>query len=204
MSSTVNSYLPGTDLKPGNMLPTIQGEQTIPARVMAAMMIVSRVKQVLASSRASSGPRWLRVAEKVGTKAEVLLKQLGLWEKCDQMIETFSRGMKQKMALSAAFLHEPLLVLLDEPLTGLDAAAARLVKDMLVDFVGRGGTVILTTHILEVAERLADRIGIIHRGLLHAEGSLEQLRELSGKAGATLEDVFLHYTSTEPERLGAV
>jgi len=129
-------------------------------------------------------------------KAEDLLQSLGLWEKRDVFIESFSRGMKQKLALAAAFIHDPRVLLLDEPLTGLDAAAARNVKDMMQDFVRGGGTVVLTTHILEVAERLAQRIGIIHGGRLVAEGTLEELRSQAGQAGeGTLEDVFLKVTS---------
>jgi ABC-2 type transport system ATP-binding protein len=131
-------------------------------------------------------------------RAEELLRTLGLWEKRDDYIETFSRGMKQKMALASALIHAPSLMLLDEPLTGLDAAAARLVKDLLNDFVRRGGTVILTTHILEVAERMAERIGIIHAGRLVAEGTLAELRDRSGQQG-TLEDVFLRLTGSPLE-----
>lgn len=127
-------------------------------------------------------------------RAEELLQTLGLWEKRDDYIESFSRGMKQKMALAAALIHDPDLMLLDEPLTGLDAAAARQVKDLLGDFVRRGNTVILTTHILEVAERMAERIGIIHAGRLKVEGTLEELRAHAGQAGGTLEDVFLSVT----------
>jgi ABC-2 type transport system ATP-binding protein len=127
-------------------------------------------------------------------RAEELLQTLGLWHKRDDYIESFSRGMKQKMALASALIHSPTVLLLDEPLTGLDAAAARLVKDMLHNFVRGGGTVILTTHILEVAERMAERIGIIHAGQLTAEGTLEELRERAGRSGGTLEDVFLQMT----------
>jgi ABC-2 type transport system ATP-binding protein len=129
-------------------------------------------------------------------RAEELLQSLGLWEKRDDYIESFSRGMKQKMALAAALIHSPTVMLLDEPLTGLDAAAARLVKDILNDFVRRGGTVILTTHILDVAERMAERIGIIHAGRLKMEGTLEELRVQAGQVGGTLEEVFLRVTAT--------
>jgi ABC-2 type transport system ATP-binding protein len=129
-------------------------------------------------------------------RAEDLLQSLDLWEKRDDPIESFSRGMKQKMALAAALIHSPSVMLLDEPLTGLDAAAARQVKDRLNEFVRSGGTVILTTHILEVAERMAERIGIIHAGRLKVEGTLEQLREFAGRAGGTLEDVFLQLTTS--------
>ncbi|RYF91247.1 MAG: ABC transporter ATP-binding protein, partial [Caulobacteraceae bacterium] len=102
--------------------------------------------------------------------------------------------MKQKTALAAALIHEPKLLMLDEPLTGLDAAMARQVKDVLQERVRQGATVILTTHILEVAERMADRIGIIQGGRLRAEGSLAELRALGGTGDATLEDLFLQLT----------
>lgn len=128
-------------------------------------------------------------------RAEELLQTFGLWEKRGDMIETFSRGMKQKLALAAALIHEPSLMLLDEPLTGLDAAAARGVKDVLNQFVRRGGTVILTTHILDVAERMAERIGILLAGRLIAEGTLDELRRQAGQQGGTLEDVFLRVTA---------
>jgi ABC-2 type transport system ATP-binding protein len=132
------------------------------------------------------------------TRAEALLTKLGLADRVADRIEGFSRGMKQKVSLAAALVHAPTFLMLDEPLTGLDAGAARLVKDMLLEFVAAGGTVLLTTHILEVAERLAQRIGIIACGRLLAEGTLEDLRAHAGKPGGTLEDVFLHLVgSTE-------
>ncbi len=128
------------------------------------------------------------------TRAEELLKWLGLWEERSQRCEGFSRGMKQKTALAGALIHEPRLLMLDEPLTGLDAAMARQVKDLLQQRVAGGATVILTTHILEVAERMADRIGIIQGGKLIVEGSLEELRARAGESQATLEDLFLELT----------
>ncbi len=108
--------------------------------------------------------------------------------------EGFSRGMKQKLALAGALIHEPKLIMLDEPLTGIDAGAARQVKDLLMARVAGGATIILTTHILEVAERLADRIGIVADGRLAAEGTLADLRTMAGRGEATLEDVFLSVT----------
>ena len=92
--------------------------------------------------------------------------------------------MKQKAVLAGALIHEPKLLMLDEPLTGLDAAASRLVKDLIRERVAQGAGVILTTHILEVAERMADRIGIIKDGKLLIEGSLEELRNAGRRAGA--------------------
>jgi ABC-2 type transport system ATP-binding protein len=105
--------------------------------------------------------------------------------------------MRQKLALAGALIHEPDVMILDEPLTGLDAATARQVKDLLLDRVRAGKTVILTTHILEVAERLAERISIINRGRVVADGTLEELRASAHGGGqATLEDVFLELTRT--------
>ena len=130
-------------------------------------------------------------------RAQELLERLGMWDRRHEWIETYSRGMKQKIALASALIHEPQLILLDEPLTGLDASAARLVKDMLFEFLKQGGPVILTTHILEVAERLAERIGIMSGGRLIAEGTMEELRGRAGRAGGTLEEVFLQLVEDE-------
>ena len=127
--------------------------------------------------------------------AETLLKWLGLWDDRAKRCEGFSRGMKQKTALAGALIHDPRLLILDEPLTGLDAGAARLVKDVLAERVRGGATVILTTHILEVAERMADRIGIIQSGRLIAEGTLDELRGRAGERDGTLEDIFLELTA---------
>ena len=135
---------------------------------------------------------WGIRAQDAEPRARRLLDWLDLTKHAHELTEGFSRGMKQKLALAGALIHEPQLLILDEPLTGLDAAAARQVKDLLVSHVERGGTVILTTHILEVAERLAQRIGIIRQGRLIAQGTLAELRERT-QAGS-LEDVFLHLT----------
>ena len=132
------------------------------------------------------------------SRARELMEVLELWPHRHTRCEGFSRGMKQKVALAGALIHDPMLLLLDEPLTGLDAAIARQVKDLLTARAKAGRAIILTTHILEVAERLADRIGIIHAGRLCAEGTLEELRARTGRAGDSLEDVFLAITSRAP------
>jgi len=123
------------------------------------------------------------------TRADHLLCLLGLDDKRHARCETLSRGQRQKVALAGALIHTPDLLILDEPLTGLDAGAARLVKDLLRTHAREGGTVILTTHILEVAERLADRIGIIRAGRLVAQDTPGALAASHG--GSSLEDVFL-------------
>jgi ABC-2 type transport system ATP-binding protein len=135
---------------------------------------------------------WGMRAEDAEPRARRLLDWLDLAKHAHELTEGFSRGMKQKLALAGALIHEPQLLVLDEPLTGLDAAAARQVKDLLLEHVHDGGTVILTTHILEVAERLAQRIGIIQQGRLIAEGTLDELRRQT--EGDTLEEVFLQLT----------
>ena len=125
------------------------------------------------------------------TRSRDLLDWLGLTPHAHERCEGFSRGMRQKVALAGALVHEPQLIILDEPLTGLDAGAARLVKNVLAQRVRAGNTVIMTTHILEIAERLADRIGVIAHGTLIAEGTLEDLRGQAGRGAASLEDLFL-------------
>ncbi len=138
---------------------------------------------------------WRMPPEEASAEAERLLHWLDLWDERDTRCEGFSRGMKQKLALAGALIHDPRLLILDEPLTGLDAAMARAVKDTLRAQVDAGKTVVVTTHILEVAERMADRIGIISGGKLLAEGTLEQLRDHAGTEGMTLEDTFIRLTS---------
>jgi ABC-2 type transport system ATP-binding protein len=124
-------------------------------------------------------------------RAQDLVRMLGLQPHANERCEAFSRGMRQKVALAGALVHEPKLIILDEPLTGLDAGSARLVKDVLAERVRAGNTVIMTTHILEIAERMADRIGVIAQGRLIAEGTLEELRDRGGRGDASLEDLFL-------------
>ena len=124
-----------------------------------------------------------------------LLAWLDLAPHAHQRCEGFSKGMRQKVALAGALIHNPKLIILDEPLTGLDAGSARQVKNVLCERVANGATVILTTHILEVAERMADRIGVIANGRLIAEGSLEELHQITGsqsdRQNSSLEDIFI-------------
>ena len=132
-------------------------------------------------------------------RARELIDVLDLGPHRHQRCEGFSRGMKQKVALAGALIHDPKLIMLDEPLTGIDAAIARQVKELLTARVRAGATIILTTHILEVAERLADRIGIVHRGRLAAEGTLAELKTIAGRGSSTLEDVFLSLMQSDAD-----
>jgi ABC-2 type transport system ATP-binding protein len=129
--------------------------------------------------------------------AHDLLFSLGLEPHLHERCEGFSKGMRQKVALAGALVHAPRLIILDEPLTGLDALSARHVKGLLGDRVRSGCTVIMTTHILEVAERMADRIGVIAAGRLVAEGTLAELRQQNGRHDTSLEDLFITLVNVE-------
>ncbi len=132
---------------------------------------------------------WAVPSAVAAPRGEDLLRRLSLWPHRDERCEGFSRGMRQKTMLAGALLHDPRLLILDEPLTGLDAAAARDVKTLLQDRVQAGNTILLTTHILDVAERIATRIGIIAGGRLLELGRFDELQARYGTA--TLEDIFL-------------
>jgi ABC-2 type transport system ATP-binding protein len=133
--------------------------------------------------------------------AQARARDLIAWLKLDphahHRCEGFSKGMRQKVALAGALVHEPRLIILDEPFTGLDAPSARQVKTVLREHVAAGGTVIMTTHILEVAERMADRIGVIAGGRLIAQGTLDELRRQAGHGSSSLEDTFLALVADE-------
>ena len=125
------------------------------------------------------------------------LESLGALEYYEQMIATLSHGNKQKMQIVAALLHEPELLILDEPLAGLDAKSVRVVKELLDMHIEKGGAVLFSTHIMEVAEDLCDRIAIINKGKLVGLGTIDDLRNQAEKSGASLEDVFLRLTEQD-------
>lgn len=137
-------------------------------------------------------------------RGEGLLAILGLSAQSNDRCQGLSKGMRQKVALAGALIHEPDLIILDEPLTGLDAGSARQVKAVLREHVARGVTIVMTTHILDVAERMADRIGVIAKGRLVAEGTMDELRAKDGQQGASLEDIFLELVGGQSAGAGAV
>ena len=140
---------------------------------------------------------WEIPAAEAEARAKELIGWLGLGPHANDQCGGFSKGMLQKVALAGALVHDPRLIILDEPLTGLDAGSARQVKDVLKARVRSGVTVIMTTHILEVAERMAERIGVLARGNLIAEGTLAELRTRIGRE-TTLEEIFLDLVNEEP------
>jgi ABC-2 type transport system ATP-binding protein len=145
---------------------------------------------------------WSVEARVAQERARALIEWLDLAPHAHSRCESLSKGMRQKVTLAGALVHEPKLIILDEPLTGLDAGSARQVKHVLRERVAAGGTVIMTTHILEVAERMADRIGVIAAGKLIAEGTLEELNRQvgvqAGFRGTSLEDTFLALVAAQP------
>jgi ABC-2 type transport system ATP-binding protein len=125
-----------------------------------------------------------------------LIQALDLEGKQGDTISGYSQGMKQKVALMGAILHHPRLLLLDEPLNGLDPKSARVVKELVHGLADEGVTTVFSTHILEIAEAVCDRLTILQNGSVLAEGTAQELREKAGLPGSGLEDVFLHLTGT--------
>ncbi|MEA3313863.1 MAG: ABC transporter ATP-binding protein [Caldisericota bacterium] len=130
-------------------------------------------------------------------KANEMFKMFSLEDKADVMIENYSHGMRQKIVISAALIHDPSVLIFDEPTVGLDPASAKLVKDLLRALAEKGKTIFMSTHILEIAERMCDRIGIINQGELIVEGTIQELREKAKDKTANLEDLFLELTGGE-------
>ena len=120
------------------------------------------------------------------------LFELGRWR--DELVESFSHGMKQRLVMSAAFLHRPKAGLVDEPMVGLDPRVARLIKDVFRRMSARGVAILMSTHTLEVAEEMCDRISIILKGRIIARGSVAELRALAGGVDEQLTPVFLRLT----------
>ncbi|GAB6270384.1 MAG: ABC transporter ATP-binding protein [Smithellaceae bacterium] len=129
--------------------------------------------------------------ERLARKSEELLKQFALWEWADEIIEAYSHGMKQRLIIAAALLHDPKVMIIDEPMVGLDPEAVSMVKHILKGLAARNVTIFVSTHTLSLAEDLCDRIGVIHKGTLLTQGTVAELN-LAAKTGeARLEEVFL-------------
>jgi ABC-2 type transport system ATP-binding protein len=132
-------------------------------------------------------------------RVDELLRTFDLTAAADDTIDSYSHGMQQKASLAAALMHDPKVLVLDEPTVGLDPKSARLIKDILRQMADRGAAVFLSTHILEIAERMCDRIGIIDKGTLVAVGTMAELRTLNKSGETSLEDIFLSLTGGAEE-----
>ncbi len=128
-----------------------------------------------------------------------LLAKYRLTDKADSFVATLSKGMKQKLAIACAFVHDANVLLLDEPLVGIDPKGAHEFKQELIRAKQDGAAILISTHLLDTAERFCDRVVILARGEKVAEGTVESLREQANLAGGTLEDVFLRLTEEQPE-----
>jgi ABC-2 type transport system ATP-binding protein len=135
----------------------------------------------------------------VAHRIDELLRMFDLSAAADDTVDSYSHGMQQKTSLAAALMHDPKVLVLDEPTVGLDPKSARLIKDILRQLADRGAAVMLSTHILEIAERMCDRIGIINKGQLIAVGTMDELRTLDKTGQTSLEDIFLSLTGGAEE-----
>jgi ABC-2 type transport system ATP-binding protein len=140
---------------------------------------------------------WGKNGSDTEARADRLLElfQLTPWK--DELIESYSHGMRQKLLISSALVHQPDLIVVDEPMVGLDPRSARLLKDLLREFTDRGGAVLLSTHTLEVAEALCDEIAIVQAGCIIARGTMDDLRSQADAGEAHLEEIFLKVTGGE-------
>jgi ABC-2 type transport system ATP-binding protein len=167
LAKAVNGYVPDTP----NLYPKLTGHELL--RFVGDLYEMDR--------------------RQVDRRIEELLKLFDLIDASDDTIDSYSHGMKQKTAIAAALMHDPSVLVLDEPTVGLDPKSARLIKDILRQMADRGAAIFLSTHILEIAERMCDRIGIINQGKVIAIGNMDELRSQGG-GGGSLEDIFLELT----------
>jgi len=135
----------------------------------------------------------------IDRKIKELLRIFDLEEKGDELIQSYSHGMKQKIAIAGALIHSPGVLFFDEPTVGLDPKSARVIKDILKFRAKAGDCIFMSTHILEIAERICDRVGIIQNGKLIAVGDMEELRKLSMEGKGNLEEIFLQLTGGDED-----
>ena len=137
---------------------------------------------------------------KVEHRSRELLALFDLEEWRDELVESYSHGMRQKLIISSAFVHRPEVIVVDEPMVGLDPKAARILKDLFREYTHRGHTIMMSTHTLEVAESLCQRIGIIQGGKIRALGTIKELQQMAAGGGGGLEDIFLKLTGENAAR----
>jgi len=130
-------------------------------------------------------------AKSVRQRSDDLLRQFALWDWANEIIEAYSHGMKQRLIIAAALMHDPKILVVDEPMVGLDPFAVRMVKDIFKDLAAKNVAIFVSTHTLSIAEDLCDRIGVIHKGNLVAQGTMDELNSAAQTQKAKLEEVFL-------------
>ena len=133
-------------------------------------------------------------------RARELLALFDLEQWRDELVESYSHGMRQKLIISSAFVHRPQVIVVDEPMVGLDPKAARILKDLFREYTRRGHTIMMSTHTLEVAEAMCDRIAIIQAGKIRACGSMDELRASAQAGTRGLEEIFLKLTGENAAR----
>jgi ABC-2 type transport system ATP-binding protein len=136
----------------------------------------------------------------VDRRGRELLALFDLEPWCDELVESYSHGMRQKLIIASAFVHRPLVIVVDEPMVGLDPKAARILKDLFREYTRRGHTIMMSTHTMEVAETLCDRVAIIQGGRIRAAGTLAELRAEATAGGEGLEEIFLRLTGERAAR----
>lgn len=132
--------------------------------------------------------------KEVENRIAQLLETFELTDWTDELIESYSHGMRQKLVMSAAFIHQPKVIVVDEPMVGLDPKGARLIKKIFRDICDKGTTIFMSTHTLEIAEQMCDHIAIIQKGSIIAQGTIEELRRIAKTSLTKLEDIFLELT----------
>lgn len=133
-------------------------------------------------------------------RARELLALFDLEDKRDELVGSYSHGMRQKLIISSAFIHRPEVIVVDEPMVGLDPKAARIIKDLFREYTRRGNTVMMSTHTLEVAEGMCDRVAIMQGGVLRACGTMDELRASAEAGTMGLEQIFLKLTGENAAR----
>ncbi|MFW9996054.1 MAG: ABC transporter ATP-binding protein [Candidatus Odinarchaeota archaeon] len=198
-STTIKSILGLVEIDGGNVSVFGADPMKTPSRVKKKIgyvpeefslyesMTVAEVLDFVASLRRLDSQEASRTADE-------LLKSLDAKKYYDSLIASLSSGSKQKIQIICALLHGPELLILDEPMSGLDVRSSRVLKEIFRVHIKRGGSIILSTHVMEQAQALCDRIGIINQGKMVAEGTFNELQEIIRSTGATLEEVFLELT----------
>ena len=130
-------------------------------------------------------------AKSVRQRSDNLLRQFALWDWANEIIEAYSHGMKQRLIIAAALMHDPKILVVDEPMVGLDPSAVRMVKDIFKDLAAKNVAIFVSTHTLSIAEDMCDRIGVIHKGNLVVQGTMDELNSAAQTEKAKLEEVFL-------------